>query len=177
MCDVRVHPSRAPPHPAHTPPDAVPPVRAGWQGHQGTASPLPSGGSCLRTSLSFLSKRFGFFSLPLAPRAPPVVGEILEPRPRRNIVLRIALRGVVNISAGASVSLLPASMRFLAVRPEICLHLPSDPASRRTPLVFGYTLPAAGWVRDFHPLDFAHVGRTSSDGATLFRAARFVFSY
>ncbi len=72
---------------------------------------------------------------------------------------------VVNVSAGAFVSLLPASMRFLTVRPEICLRLPSDPASRRTPLVFGYTLPAAGWVRDFHPLDFAHAGRTSSDGA------------
>ena len=65
----------------------------------------------------------------------------------------------------AALSLLPASMRFLSVRPEICLHLPSDPASRRSPLVFGYTLPAAGRVRDFHPLDFAHAGRTKPDGS------------
>ena len=32
-------------------------------------------------------------------------------------------------------------MRFLFVRPEVCLQLPSDSASRRTPLLFGYTLP------------------------------------
>ena len=43
-------------------------------------------------------------------------------------------------------------MRFLFVRPEICLHLPSDPASRQTPLVFSYLLPATGRIRDFEPL-------------------------
>ena len=52
-------------------------------------------------------------------------------------------------------------MRFLFVRPEICLHLPSDSTSRWTPLVFGYDLPATGRSRDFHPLECAHAGRTS----------------
>ena len=32
-------------------------------------------------------------------------------------------------------------MRFLFVRPEVCLQLPSDFASRRTPLLFSYTFP------------------------------------
>jgi len=43
-----------------------------------------------------------------------------------------------------------ASIRFLFVKPALCLQLPSDSASRRTPLLFGYTLPLAGWVKDFH---------------------------
>ncbi|MBR1483428.1 MAG: hypothetical protein IJ598_10740, partial [Ruminococcus sp.] len=46
------------------------------------------------------------------------------------------------------------------VRPQVCLHLPSDSASRRTPLVFGYILPAVGRIRDFHPLETCAVGRT-----------------
>ena len=52
-------------------------------------------------------------------------------------------------------------MWFLFVRPEICLHLPSDSTSRWTPLVFGYDLPATGRSRDFHPLEYAHAGRTA----------------
>ena len=36
-------------------------------------------------------------------------------------------------------------MRFLSVRPEICLQLPSDSTSRWTPLLFSYTLPTT-WV-------------------------------
>ena len=32
-------------------------------------------------------------------------------------------------------------MRFLSVGPEICLQLPSDSASRWTPLLFSYTFP------------------------------------
>ena len=51
-------------------------------------------------------------------------------------------------------------MRFLFVRPEVCLHLPSDSSSRWTPLVFSYALPSTGRAPDFHPLDFAHAGRT-----------------
>ena len=51
-------------------------------------------------------------------------------------------------------------MWFLFVRPEICLHLPSDSTSQWTPLVFGYDLPATGRSRDFHPLECAHAGRT-----------------
>jgi hypothetical protein len=30
----------------------------------------------------------------------------------------------------------PPRMRFLFVRPQLCLQLPSDPASRRMPLLF-----------------------------------------
>ena len=55
---------------------------------------------------------------------------------------------------------------FLFVRPEICLHLPSDSVSRRTPLVFGYILPAVGRIRDFHPLETCAVGRTKTKTAS-----------
>ena len=52
-------------------------------------------------------------------------------------------------------------MRFLFVRLRVCLQLPSDPTSRWTPLLFSYALPTTGRARDFHPLDFAHTGRTT----------------
>ena len=54
-------------------------------------------------------------------------------------------------------------MRFLFVRPRVCLQLPSDSASRQTPLLFSYALPTTGRARDLHPLDFAHAGRTKSN--------------
>ena len=57
--------------------------------------------------------------------------------------------------------MLKAYMGFLFVRPEICLHLPSDSASRRTPLVFSYILPTTGRIRDFHPLERALAERTT----------------
>ena len=56
--------------------------------------------------------------------------------------------------------MLPAYMGFLFVRPEICLHLPSDSTSRWTPLMFGYILPTTGRIRDFHPLERALAERT-----------------
>jgi len=40
-------------------------------------------------------------------------------------------------SIGLLALLLPASIRFLFVKPAFCLQLPSDSASRRTPLLFG----------------------------------------
>ena len=52
-------------------------------------------------------------------------------------------------------------MRFLFVRSRVCLQLPSDSPSPGTPLLFGYALPTTGRARDFHPLDFAHAGRTN----------------
>lgn len=58
-------------------------------------------------------------------------------------------------------------MRFLFVRPRFCLQLPSDSTSQWTPLLFGYALPTTGCARDFHPLDFAHAGRTAK--TTQFR--------
>ena len=77
----------------------------------------------------------------------------------------------------AALSLLPASMRYLSVRPEICLHLPSHSASRRTPLEFGYILPAAGRVRDFHPLVFAHAARTNKHPPDLNRIRGALYAY
>ena len=58
----------------------------------------------------------------------------------------------------------PPCMRFLFVRPRVCLQLPSDSTSQWTPLLFSYALPTTGCARDFHPLDFAHAGRTSKTG-------------
>ena len=60
-------------------------------------------------------------------------------------------------------------MRFLFVRPEICLHLPSDSASRQTPLVFSYLLPATGRIRDFNPLETCAAGRTTKKHACTHR--------
>ena len=37
---------------------------------------------------------------------------------------------------------------------------PYPSSSRWTPLVFSYALPSTGRAPDFHPLDFAHAGRT-----------------
>ena len=51
-------------------------------------------------------------------------------------------------------------MQFLYVRSVVCLQLPSDPASRRTPLLFRYVLGATPCTRDFHPLERAHAERT-----------------
>jgi len=41
-------------------------------------------------------------------------------------------------------------MRFLFVGPGLCLQLPSDSASRRTPLLFGYRFPPSGSEEDLH---------------------------
>ena len=41
-------------------------------------------------------------------------------------------------------------MRFLFVGPGLCLRLPSDSASRRTPLPSGYRFPPPGSEKDFH---------------------------
>ena len=43
-------------------------------------------------------------------------------------------------------------------------------------MVFSYTLPATGRVRDFHPLDFAHAGRTKKHGRTDFLDAAAYYS-
>ena len=48
-------------------------------------------------------------------------------------------------------------------KPRVCVQLPSDSPSPRTPLLFGYALPTTGRARDFHPLDSAHAGRTKSN--------------
>jgi hypothetical protein len=44
-----------------------------------------------------------------------------------------------------------AHMRFLFVGPGVYLQLPSDSASRRTPLLFGWRFPSPGSAGDFHP--------------------------
>ena len=41
-------------------------------------------------------------------------------------------------------------MRFLFVGPRLCLRLPSDSASRRTPLPSGYRFPPSGSEEDLH---------------------------
>jgi len=45
--------------------------------------------------------------------------------------------------------------------PSFTLHL------AMVALGLGYTLPATGRVRDFHPLDCAHAGRTTKGGIPL----------
>ena len=48
----------------------------------------------------------------------------------------------------------PSDQRF-------AIRLPSDSTSRWTPLSLAIHFPLSGCVRDFHPLDYAHAGRTS----------------
>ena len=55
------------------------------------------------------------------------------------------------------------SMRFLSVRPDFCHRLPSDSTSRWTPLPSAICFPSLGRIRDFHPLEHAHAGRTAGE--------------
>ena len=52
-------------------------------------------------------------------------------------------------------------MRFLSIRPDFCHRLPSDSTSRWTPLPLAICFPSLGRIRDFHPLEHAHAGRTA----------------
>ena len=53
-------------------------------------------------------------------------------------------------------------IKFLFVRPDFCLGLPSDSPSRGTPLPLAMRFPLFGCARDFHPLECAHAGQTDS---------------
>jgi hypothetical protein len=55
-------------------------------------------------------------------------------------------------------------IRFLYVRSQLCTALPSDPASRLTPLRFANTSPPSGCVKDFHLLGIEHARHTWSAG-------------
>ena len=56
-------------------------------------------------------------------------------------------------------------IKFLFVEPDFCLRLPSDLESPPTPLSLAMCFPLLGRTRDMHPLDYAHVGRTTSKSA------------
>ena len=47
-------------------------------------------------------------------------------------------------------------IKFLSVRPDFCLGLPSDSPSRGTPLPLAMRFPLFGCARDFHPLECAN---------------------
>ena len=51
-------------------------------------------------------------------------------------------------------------IQFLYVRSDVCRWLPSDSVSRRTPLPLAVCFPLSGRIRDLHPLEYAHAGRT-----------------
>ena len=48
----------------------------------------------------------------------------------------------------------------IKVRPDFCRRLPSDSTSRWTHLPLAICFPSLGRIRDFHPLEHAHAGRT-----------------
>lgn len=56
-------------------------------------------------------------------------------------------------------------MQFLSVRPDFCRRLPSDSTSQWTPLPLAICFPSLGRIRDFHPLEHAHAGRTTQKPA------------
>ena len=53
---------------------------------------------------------------------------------------------------------------FCSSDQRFALRLPSDSISRWTPLSSAIRFPLSGYVRDFHPLDYAHAGRTKNSG-------------
>ena len=57
-------------------------------------------------------------------------------------------------------------MRFMFFGPEVCLGLPSDSASPRTPLP-PTTATAAFTAQDLHLVDNAHAGHTKRAGTSL----------
>ena len=67
-------------------------------------------------------------------------------------------------------------MRFLSVRPDFCRRLPSDSTSQWTPLPLAICFPSLGRIRDFHPLEHTHAGRTICSGSLIMRAAVFFVS-
>ena len=64
-------------------------------------------------------------------------------------------------------------MRFMFFGPEVCLGLPSDSASPRTPLP-PTTATAAFTAQDLHLVDNAHAGHTKQPGPSD-RKGRAVF--
>ena len=71
------------------------------------------------------------------------------------------------------VHVLTPTMWFLFIDSRFCLLLPSDPSSRTTPWTW-LTVPTVEPVRDFHPIDSVHAGRTTNSGlrARLFLIGR-----
>ena len=66
-----------------------------------------------------------------------------------------------------------SSMRFLSVRAMVCLQLPSDSASRGTPLLFRYVLPRCpGVPGTFTPSGCAHGTHTKRSGGLSPAASR-----
>ena len=54
-------------------------------------------------------------------------------------------------------------IRFLSVGSRVCYMLPSDAASRQSPLHFANPSPPSGWIRDFHPQTEKHARRTTKN--------------
>ncbi len=57
-------------------------------------------------------------------------------------------------------TLIGLNIKFLCVRPDVCRRLPSDSNSQWTPLSLALHFPLLGCVRDLHPLEYTHAGRT-----------------
>lgn len=54
---------------------------------------------------------------------------------------------------------------FCSSDQRFAIRLPPDSTSRWTPLSLAVHFPLSGCVRDFHPLDYAHAGRTTRNGS------------
>ena len=67
-------------------------------------------------------------------------------------------------------------MKFLFVRSDVCLGLPSDSTLRWTPLPLTMQFPLLGLARDFHPLDNAHAERTKKRVSKKYLAPS-IYSY
>ena len=70
--------------------------------------PIFVGGHGLCISLTL--QRYKFFFFALTPGTAPVVGKLFELCSNRDIMLRVALRGIINVTAGALVA--PAAQAY-----------------------------------------------------------------
>jgi len=56
---------------------------------------------------------------------------------------------------------------FCSSDQRFAIRLPSDSTSRQTPLSLAVHFPLSGCVRNFHPSDYAHAGRTTKSQSLL----------
>lgn len=67
-------------------------------------------------------------------------------------------------------------IQFVYLGPCFCLRLPSDSASRQTPLPLANGRRSPAPVQDFHPRDDAHAGRTTKRSCPLWDGSFLVCS-
>ncbi len=74
-------------------------------------------------------------------------------------------------------TLLSLRIKFLYVRSDVCLRLPSDSTSRWIPLLSAVAFPLLGRLGDLHPLEYVRAGRTKRNSDEAATSSEFPLSY